>query len=85
MSKYIGLTIGPIAKTLHQARKTREIWGASYLFSYLMKKIIKKLKDKDVKFVLPYLLRRVEENTSVKGQTSRELSLLKEEQKRRKL
>jgi len=38
-----------------------------------------------VKFVLPYLLRRVEENTSVKGQTSRELSLLKEEQKRRKL
>ncbi len=38
-----------------------------------------------VKFVLPYLLRRVEENTSVKGQTSRELSLLKQERKRRKL
>ncbi len=37
-----------------------------------------------VKFVLPYLLRRVEENTSVKGQTSRELSLLKLERKRRK-
>ncbi len=38
-----------------------------------------------VKFVLPYLMRRVEENTSVKGQTSRELGLLKEERKRRKL
>ncbi len=37
-----------------------------------------------VKHVLPYLTRRAEENTSVKGQTSRELSLLKKELKRRK-
>ena len=39
-----------------------------------------------VKFVLPYLMRRAEENTSVKGQTSRELMLLtKEKQRRRKI
>lgn len=37
-----------------------------------------------VKYVLPYLLRRAEENTSVKGQTNHELSLLKIERKRRK-
>lgn len=37
-----------------------------------------------VRFVLPYLMRRVEENTSVKGQTSRELSLIKKERQRRK-
>ncbi len=37
-----------------------------------------------VKFVLPYLMRRAEENTSVKGQTSRELMLLKKEKDRRK-
>jgi len=37
-----------------------------------------------VRFVLPYLLRRVEENTSVKGQTGRELSLIKKERQRRK-
>ncbi len=37
-----------------------------------------------VKFVLPYLMRRAEENTSVKGQTSRELGLLKQERLRRK-
>jgi proline dehydrogenase len=37
-----------------------------------------------VKFVLPYLMRRAEENTSVKGQTSRELGLLKQEKERRK-
>ncbi len=37
-----------------------------------------------VKFVLPYLMRRAEENTSVKGQTSRELMLLKKERNRRR-
>ena len=36
-----------------------------------------------VKEVVPYLIRRAEENTSVKGQTGRELSLLYEERKRR--
>lgn len=38
-----------------------------------------------VKDVMPYLIRRAEENTSVAGQTSRELSLLKTEKKRRRL
>jgi len=37
-----------------------------------------------VRYVLPYLMRRVEENTSVKGQTGRELSLIKKERQRRK-
>ena len=38
-----------------------------------------------VRDVMPYLIRRAEENTSVAGQTSRELGLLKEEKKRRKV
>ncbi|MFS4415063.1 proline dehydrogenase family protein [Maribacter sp. 2307ULW6-5] len=38
-----------------------------------------------VKDVMPYLTRRAEENTSVAGQTSRELSLIKKERKRRKM
>jgi len=38
-----------------------------------------------VRDVMPYLIRRAEENTSVAGQTTRELNLLKEERKRRKL
>lgn len=37
-----------------------------------------------VKDVMPYLIRRAEENTSVAGQTGRELTLLKAERKRRK-
>lgn len=38
-----------------------------------------------VKDVMPYLIRRAEENTSVAGQTNRELNLLKQEKKRRRL
>ncbi|WP_431108843.1 proline dehydrogenase family protein [Winogradskyella poriferorum] len=38
-----------------------------------------------VKDVMPYLIRRAEENTSVAGQTNRELTLLKTERKRRKM
>jgi proline dehydrogenase len=37
-----------------------------------------------VKEVIPYLIRRAQENTSVEGQTSRELLLLEKEMKRRK-
>lgn len=35
--------------------------------------------------VIPYLMRRAQENTSVKGQTGRELGLIKKELKRRKV
>ena len=38
-----------------------------------------------VRDVMPYLIRRADENTSVAGQTSRELALLKKERKRRKI
>ncbi len=38
-----------------------------------------------VKDVMPYLIRRAEENTSVAGQTNRELELIKRERKRRRL
>lgn len=50
---YTALTIGPIYKTLSQARKTRELWGASYLFSYLMRRIIEGLDDTS-NCILPY-------------------------------
>ena len=37
-----------------------------------------------IKEMIPYLIRRAEENSSVKGQTSRELNLIAQELKRRK-
>ena len=38
-----------------------------------------------VEEVLPYLIRRAEENSSVRGQSSRELDLIKKEFKRRRI
>jgi proline dehydrogenase len=37
-----------------------------------------------VRNILPYLIRRAEENTSISGQTGRELGLIEQEKKRRK-
>ena len=45
--------------------------------------VIKYLPYGPIKEVIPYLIRRAEENTSVKGQTSRELELIKKELERR--
>ena len=46
--KYTAINIGPIIKTLGMARKPRELWAASYLFSYLMKCIINALPQNDI-------------------------------------
>ena len=46
--------------------------------------VIKYLPYGPVKEVMPYLIRRAEENTSVGGQSPRELSLIKKELKRRR-
>jgi proline dehydrogenase len=46
--------------------------------------VIKYVPYGPVKEVVPYLIRRAEENTSVRSQTPRELNLIKKELKRRK-
>jgi CRISPR-associated protein Cmr2 len=51
--KYAGITIGPIYNTLLKARKTKELWAASYIFSFVMREIADKFKDK--KFIMPYV------------------------------
>lgn len=51
--KYIGITIGPIYDTIHKAQKTREIWGASYIFSFMCKEILKKIKGDNFEILLP--------------------------------
>lgn len=53
MKKYIGLTIGPIYKTLQNAKKTRELWSGSYIFSYIMKRIIDRFRQRP--FIIPYV------------------------------
>ncbi|EDP95817.1 proline dehydrogenase family protein [Kordia algicida OT-1] len=66
-----------------------QLYGMSDHISFNLAKagynVAKYLPFGPVRDVMPYLIRRAEENTSVAGQTSRELSLLKQEKKRRKL
>ena len=57
----------------------------SYNLAYAGYNVAKYVPYGPVKEVMPYLLRRADENTSVAGQTGRELSLIMTERKRRKL
>jgi proline dehydrogenase len=66
-----------------------QLYGMSDHISYNLSKtgynVAKYLPFGPVRDVMPYLIRRAEENTSVAGQTSRELDLIKQERKRRKM
>ena len=57
----------------------------SYNIAALGYNVSKYLPFGPVRDVMPYLIRRADENTSVGDQTSRELDLLKTERKRRKI
>ncbi len=65
-----------------------QLYGMSDNISYNLAEhgynVAKYLPFGPVRDVMPYLIRRAEENTSVAGQTSRELNLLKAEKERRK-
>lgn len=51
--KYAAINIGPIIDTISMARKPRELWAASYLFSFLMECIIEEIKKKGKTIVSP--------------------------------
>jgi proline dehydrogenase len=64
-----------------------QLFGMSDHMSYNLAdagyNVVKYLPYGPIKEVMPYLLRRAQENTSVKGQTSRELGLILKERERR--
>jgi len=66
-----------------------QLYGMSDHISYNLSakgyNVAKYLPYGPVRDVMPYLIRRAEENTSVAGQTNRELELLKKEKQRRKI
>ena len=66
-----------------------QLYGMSDHISFNMAKkgynVAKYVPFGPVRDVMPYLIRRAEENTSVAGQTNRELELIKKEKKRRKI
>lgn len=76
------------------ARDDRRVWFAQLLgmsdhISYNLARagynVAKYVPYAPIRDLVPYLMRRAEENTSVAGQSSRELDLLQREMQRRKL
>ncbi len=74
------------------ARDDKRIWFAqlygmsdhiSFNLAHEGYNVAKYMPYGPVKSVMPYLIRRAEENTSIAGQTSRELSLIRKEVLRR--
>lgn len=51
--KYSAINIGPIIATLGMARKPRELWAASFLFSHLMKCIYAEAEDANITIISP--------------------------------
>lgn len=58
--KYTAINIGPIIGTINMARKPRELWSASYLFSFLMECIIKELEAEKKTILSPASLNEVQ-------------------------
>lgn len=46
-NRYIGITIGPIIKTISKAKETGQLWGASYIFSYVMRELVREIKEQN--------------------------------------
>lgn len=54
MKNYLAFTIGPIYKTLLKARKTRELWISSFMFSHLMRLLLIDIEKKNIgKILIP--------------------------------
>lgn len=72
----------------HSAIYFAQLYGMSDNLTYNLAdkgyNVAKYVPYGEVKTMMPYLFRRAEENTSVKGQSSRELKLIEKEIKRRK-
>ena len=91
ISSYMAMEIMEAKSLLKQDPRIwfGQLYGMSDHISYNLAhsgyNVAKYIPFGPVKDVMPYLIRRAEENTSVAGQTSRELTLLKTEKERRKI
>lgn len=55
MRNYFALTIGPIVATFANTKATRELWAASYSFSYIMKELLRRVQSNPSReIIIPY-------------------------------
>ena len=52
---YYGITVGPISHTINLTSSPGGLWMASFLFSYIVKKLVKKLTVAGVEVLIPTL------------------------------
>lgn len=92
-NEYSSAWLADLMREAGIAKDDKRIWfsqlyGMSDHISFILANagynVAKYLPYGPVKHVVPYLVRRAEENTSVKGQTGRELRLIQSEKNRRK-
>lgn len=57
---YTAITIGPIGKTFDKARKVKARWSASYMFSWIMRELLRELAEKGYKVISPYYVSDLE-------------------------
>jgi len=65
---YAGFTIGPIGETLRHTKKTREIWFASFFFSWYMEILLADItENKAIKCLTPFVPKPFKENKTRAG------------------
>lgn len=64
-SLYIAITFGPITRVIAYAKSTKELWAASYLFSYLAKQVVEPFKTRT--FLLPQIAEEMYDKTKTHG------------------
>lgn len=67
---YTAITIGPIGKTLAKARSVKSFWTASYLFSWIMRKLLEKLPKENFEILSPH-----RDGKDVLGEISKKVGL----------
>jgi proline dehydrogenase len=87
-SQYAVKLLGELSRPIdHPHIHWSQLYGMSDNITFNLAKagcaVSKYLPFGPIKDVIPYLMRRAQENTSVRGQTGRELNLLKSEKRRR--
>lgn len=62
---YIGITFGPISRVISYAQSTKELWAASYFFSYLAKRVVEPVRTRT--FLMPQLKDEMYDKEKTRG------------------
>jgi CRISPR-associated protein Cmr2 len=83
---YLAITIGPIFKTMELAKHTYELWAASYLFSFIMGAIAKRLSESGKgELIVPSKIMELEDIKEIRAGIYPDRILFKKKSKKTKI